>query len=96
MGHNYNKISLRSFFHAQERGKMIHCALQAGSSTGLLVLVDGVRLRRVQVTRMPEVGQAGRVDVRAGGQDGQAGNGHGQKKDQKQDSIHDQRHFFPL
>ena len=25
MGHNYNTISLLSYFHAQNRGKMIHC-----------------------------------------------------------------------
>ena len=29
MAHNYNKISLPSIFHAQNRSKVTHCALTA-------------------------------------------------------------------
>ena len=40
MGHNYKKISLRSFLHAQKTGKIIHCACENQNGSKVVSYLD--------------------------------------------------------
>ena len=41
MGHNYNKILLSAFLHAQKRGEMTHCEMASIHELKAVLIING-------------------------------------------------------
>ena len=67
------------------------------AATRLLVVVNiCLWVGGVDESRLAQIREAGRVNMGAGGENGQTGDGHSQEKDEKTDAIHHQGDFLPF